>query len=115
MPIQKIILQILLSGFFILSLSINAQLSTIASLPDLLSLCKTDSVSAIERQTALHFHKLINAYRKANRLDTIAWDDDLWLSCRNHNIWMASNSVVNHVQKTGTAFFSGKQALYISC
>jgi uncharacterized protein YkwD len=89
--------------------NINAQIFDVTKIPELLSLAKTDSIQKIERLAALKFHKIINNYRRKNKLDTIGWDEGLWLTCRNHNIWMATNSELSHTERKNTKCFIGAQ------
>lgn len=67
-----------------------------------------DSIQLIEKKAALYFHNLINEYRSKNQLDTLRWNETLWLTCRNHNLWMRHHSELSHSQKPGTPYFSGK-------
>lgn len=87
--------------------NLNAQICRTSKIPELLSLTKTDSIQKIERLAAIKFHKIINNYRRKNKLDTIGWDEGLWLTCRNHNIWMATNSELSHTERKNTKCFLG--------
>lgn len=87
--------------------SLQGQTYTVTKLPELLKLADLDSVQKIERLAALDFHKLINEYRKINRLVPLAWDDALWLTCRNHDIWMGNQGDISHGEKKGTKFYTG--------
>ncbi len=89
--------------------NINAQIFDVTKIPELLRLAKTDSIQKIERLAALKFHKIINNYRRKNKLDTIGWDEGLWLTCRNHNIWMATNNELSHTERKNTKCFIGAQ------
>lgn len=95
--------------FFIINLAISspAQIFQAAKLSSVINNCSKDSVQKTERLAALKFHQLINEYRLINKLDTLAWDDVLWLTSRNHNIWMGENDVLSHHQEKGTQFFTG--------
>jgi uncharacterized protein YkwD len=104
----KVIFLFLLVIGSVLCHSVYAQISKVAEIPNLLKLAKKDSIQKIERLAALKFHKIINDYRKKSKLDTIAWDDALWLTCRNHCIWMNANTVLSHDEKAGTKYFTGK-------
>jgi len=99
---------LIIFGVF-LSPIISGQTCTVAKLPELLKLADIDSIQKIERLAALKFHDLINLYRKTNKLDTLCWDEALWVACRNHNIWMASNSELSHSEKSGTKNFTGSR------
>ncbi len=68
---------------------------------------ESDSIQYIERLAAYLFHQKINAYRAAESLNTLAWDDSLWLACRNHSMWMNANNQLSHDEKSGTTSFSG--------
>jgi uncharacterized protein YkwD len=88
--------------------SLNAQISKASKLKTLLNSAKYDRKQKIERIAALKFHKLINDYRKQNNLGELKWDESLWLTCRNHDIWMNANGELAHDQKKGTEQFSGE-------
>lgn len=88
--------------------SLMAQVFQISQLSALIKMCYSDSVQKTERLAALKFHKLINQYRKENKIDTLAWDDTLWLASRNHNIWMGENAKLSHTQTENTKYFTGK-------
>ncbi|NLJ08604.1 MAG: hypothetical protein GX437_13160 [Sphingobacteriales bacterium] len=75
----------------------------------LLAAAKTDSASIIERLAALKFHQLLNKYRKENKLDTVAWNDIFWLTCRNHSVYMIVNDELTHTQQKGKEKFTGKE------
>lgn len=94
-------------AWMILVQSASAQIYNVSNLSNLLSQSKTDSLKKIERLAAFKFHRIINAYRKKNRLDTISWDEGLWLTCRNHNIWMSTNAELSHSERTNTKYFFG--------
>jgi uncharacterized protein YkwD len=68
----------------------------------------TDTVMKIERLAALKFHKLLNAYRRENKLDTLRFNDTLWLASRNHNIWMMVNNQLSHSEEKDTPSFTGE-------
>ncbi|MGE0635940.1 MAG: CAP domain-containing protein [Bacteroidia bacterium] len=85
----------------------DAQIFQTAQLAEVIKKCYTDSVRKTERLAALKFHNLINDYRQQNKLDTLAWDDTLWLASRNHTIWMGENAKLSHTQTEGTKFFTG--------
>lgn len=68
----------------------------------------TDTVMKIERLAALKFHKLLNAYRRENKLDTLRFNDTLWLASRNHNIWMIANGQLSHSEEKDTPSFTGE-------
>lgn len=80
---------------------------TAAQLPALLKKAKTDSLLSEERAASLLFHDLLNGYRKENNLDTIPFNDSLWLTARNHCVWMQRNKMLEHEQKSGTELFTG--------
>jgi uncharacterized protein YkwD len=56
---------------------------------------------------ALEFHKLLNAYRTEYGKEPLQWNETLWLTSRNHNIWMDANGKLSHHQKENTKYFSG--------
>jgi uncharacterized protein YkwD len=68
---------------------------------------ETDSIQYIERLAAYLFHQKLNSYRAAEQLNTLAWDDSLWLACRNHSQWMNVNNQLSHDEKSGTTAYSG--------
>jgi uncharacterized protein YkwD len=85
-----------------------AQIVQTSQLSALIKKCYSDSVQKTERLAALKFHNLINQYRKENKIDTLSWDDSLWLASRNHNIWMGENAKLSHTQTEATKYFTGK-------
>jgi uncharacterized protein YkwD len=93
---------------FLISSGLIAQIFQTSQLSAVIKKCYTDSVQKTERLAALKFHKLINQYRKENKIDSLAWDDTLWLASRNHNIWMGENAKLSHTQTENTKYFSGK-------
>ena len=93
--------------WMVLVQSTKAQIYNISNLSIILSQSKTDSVMHIERLAAFKFHKIINEYRFKNRQDTISWDEGLWLTCRNHNVWMSTNSELSHTEWPNTKCFLG--------
>ena len=99
----------LVNLFVVFSQNSTTKICNVSSINDLLNSSKNDSIQKIERLAALKFHILINNYRLKNGLDTIGWDEGLWLTCRNHNVWMASNSDLTHKQLKNTKFFIGEE------
>jgi len=93
----------------LLAVTCVGQISTYSQLGALLLKAQSDSIQKVERNAALKFHKTLNAYRKKNKLDTIGWDESMWLACRNHCIWMATNRVLEHTQKTKTKNYTGSE------
>ena len=91
----------------LISSGLMAQIFQTSQLSAVIKKCNTDSVQKTERLAALKFHKLINQYRKENKIDTLAWDDELWLTSRNHNIWMGENGKLSHTQNEDTKYFTG--------
>lgn len=92
----------------LISSALMAQIFQTSQLAAVIKKCNTDSVQKTERLAALKFHKLINKYRKENKIDTLCWDDTLWLTSRNHNIWMGENAKLSHSQTEATKYFTGK-------
>ena len=86
---------------------VKAQVFQVSKLSSVIVQCNKDSVLKTERLAALKFHKLINKYRTKNKLDTLEWDDVLWLAARNHSVWMGTNNVLSHSEKEGTRNFTG--------
>lgn len=86
----------------------KAQVCENSKLALLLKQSKKDSVQKIERLAALKFHKLINDYRVKSGSEALVWDDTLWLTCRNHDLWMNAKSELSHDEKAGTVNFTGK-------
>ncbi len=93
------ILVVLLRGF--------SQPATVKSLPDVLVESSSDSLRYIERLAALKFHKILNDYRQEKGKHPLLWNETLWLTCYNHNIWMDESGTLSHQQKSGTKHFSG--------
>ncbi len=84
-----------------------AQVFQVNKLTAVINQCTKDSVQKTERLAALKFHTLINEYRKKNKIDTLVWDDVLWLAARNHSVWMGTNGELSHSEKEGTKNFTG--------
>lgn len=103
---MKTVIVFLFSLF--ISSGMMAQIFQTSQLAAVIKKCNTDSVEKTERLAALKFHKLINKYRKENKIDTLAWDDTLWLASRNHTIWMGENAKLSHTQTENTKYFTGK-------
>ncbi|MCC6369853.1 MAG: CAP domain-containing protein [Bacteroidia bacterium] len=104
---KKILLVIFILSFG-RGTGVYAQLYTLSKLPELHQLAKTDSIEKINFCASQIFHQLINSYRRRFNQDTLAWDDLLWLTCRNHNTWQHENGVLSHHEKPGTPFFCGE-------
>lgn len=81
--------------------------SKVDALNTIVKTSETDSIQYIERLAAYLFHQKLNSYRSAEQLNTVAWDDSLWLACRNHSQWMNVNNQLSHDEKSGTAAYSG--------
>lgn len=95
---------------FVLLLSfapVKAQVADATKLSSILLSAKKDSAQKIERLAALKFHKLINAYRISSSVDSLRWDDTLWLASRNHSNWMKTNNELSHGETSGTTNFTG--------
>jgi len=104
---KVMIIPILFTVISSFNCKIQAQVCKAPSISALIKLAKEDRAQKIERLAALKFHKLINDYRKENKLASIEWDEALWLASRNHNFWMDENSTLSHTEKKGTKCFSG--------
>lgn len=89
------------------SITLHAQVFQVSKLTSVINQCNKDSVLKTERVAALKFHKLINEYRIKNKIDTLEWDDVLWLAARNHSVWMGTNNQLSHSEKEGTINFTG--------
>jgi uncharacterized protein YkwD len=88
--------------------NVNAQVYSVYDYATLIKTSERDSVAKIERFAALEFHRLINDYRKSKKLDTIAWNETLWIASRNHCVWMMHADNLTHHQKVKTSFFTGQ-------
>lgn len=86
----------------------NAQLYTYQDVNALIEKSKQDSIAEIERMAALEFHELINKYRKENGLNTIKWNETLWVTTINHNKWMVKTGTLSHHQTTNNKYYTGK-------
>ncbi len=105
-PLQVIIVFLLVIGS-ICPKTAKAQVYKVSKIPVLIKAAKKDRKQKIERMAALKFHKLLNAYRMKNKLNELIWDESLWLTCVNHDLWMNSNGELSHEQKSGTKYFTG--------
>ena len=72
---------------------------------------QNDTLAAFEYECAREFHALINEYRASKRIKPLAFNDSLWLTARNHCIYMAVNNDFSHNQKKGKPMFSGVSPL----
>ena len=86
----------------------NAQVADATKLASILQASRKDSVQKIERLAAVKFHKLINAYRISSGVDSLRWDDTLWLASRNHSYWMKANGELSHGETKATSNFTGE-------
>ena len=76
----------------------------------LLENIQNDPILQAEWLTSIHFHKLLNDYRKEKGAKSIYWDHKLWMSARNQNIYLLrSLSSLNHWQSHEKRFFTGVQ------
>jgi len=89
-------------------LPLQAQVVQTSKLNMLLAQSRKDSLQKTERLAALKFHHIINNYRKENKIDTLVWDDTLWVAARNHSIWMGNNNELSHTEKEGTPDYTGR-------
>lgn len=61
----------------------------------------------LERLTAYFFHQKINQYRLERNLNTMYWDDRMWLAARNHNLYLWKQNALTHEETNGKPFYSG--------
>ncbi|MDQ3110143.1 MAG: CAP domain-containing protein [Bacteroidota bacterium] len=87
--------------------AINAQIAENVQLKTILKNASVDSIQKTERLAAILFHDKINAHRVSNGKEKLGWDDTLWLTARNHNIWMTLNDDLDHFEKAGTKSYTG--------
>lgn len=87
--------------------TVQSQTHDVNQWPQLMELAQKDSVAEIERLAALKFHVLINDYRKSKGLDTLLWNEVMWISSRNHCVWMTENDQLSHAERTNTKYFTG--------
>ena len=93
--------------FNVLCNSISARIAKVSKIQKLSYAARHDHKQKTERVAALEFHKLLNAYRKQNKLRELKCDESLWLTCRNHDIWMSANNELSHDRIKGTEYFTG--------
>ena len=86
----------------------EAEIYTEIELEKLIQKYSQDSILNLERLAAFEFHKLLNEYRASNNLDTLGWNETLWLTCRNHNIYMSYHKELSHSETTDEKYFSGE-------
>jgi uncharacterized protein YkwD len=85
---------------------------TKADLPQVYKDIPNDTLLQIERLTSYLFLKLINQYRQENGLNSLKWDENLWLAARNHNVYMAEESSFGHSENNiNSPYFTGKQSI----
>ncbi len=61
----------------------------------------------LERLTAYFFHQKINQYRLERNLNTMYWDDRMWLAARNHNLYLWKQNALTHEESKEKPFYSG--------
>lgn len=61
----------------------------------------------LERLTAYFFHQKINQYRLDRNLNTLYWDDRMWLAARNHNLYLWKQNALTHEESKEKPFYSG--------
>ena len=70
--------------------------------------CRGDSVKLLERLSAIRFHQLLNEYRVEKGLNPVAWNEYLWLTARNHGIYLGLEGEFAHEQNLATSrYFTG--------
>jgi uncharacterized protein YkwD len=97
----------MLALLFGLCTAATAQIAENVQLNVILKNASLDSIQKTERLAAIYFHDKINAHRVSNKVEKLGWDDTLWLTARNHNIWMTANDDLQHYEKSGTKSFTG--------
>jgi uncharacterized protein YkwD len=65
-----------------------------------------EKIEALERISSWKFHQQLNQFRKANKVDTLAWHPVLSKAALNHNLWMSQNTF-SHKEKEGTPGYTG--------
>jgi uncharacterized protein YkwD len=79
-----------------------------SAIPKLLEKSKTDSIACIERTASYYFHILLNDYRKEKGLNSLHWNDTLWIAAVNHSLWMSKKDELTHDERGRTPYFSGR-------
>lgn len=100
--------RLLLFALLLPLLPAQAQVADATKLASILQASRKDSVQKIERLAAVKFHKLINAYRISSGVDSLRWDDTLWLAARNHSQWMKANNELSHGETKATTNYTGE-------
>jgi uncharacterized protein YkwD len=93
---------------FLFPAIVPAQVYSGADLPLLMRQARNDSIHKIERLAAGDFHLRINKYRQSMHIDTLSWDDTMWVAARNHCAWMNANSELSHGEKKNTPCYTGE-------
>ena len=95
--------------FFTVTFVGSAQIYTEKEISIAINKSKKDSVSKIERLAALKFHNIINKYRLKHHLDSLHWSESLWITTRNHSVWMAETDKLSHTQTKKNNYFTGRK------
>jgi hypothetical protein len=110
---MKIIVSVLLVSHLIISTSSFGQIEDAiyreGNLTSIFAGINSDEKLQLERLTAFHFHQLINQHRAANRVNTLYWDDNLWLAARNHCVYMNLHGQLSHAESSKKELSTGSQ------
>lgn len=75
----------------------------------LLEQIEEDPMLQLEWLTSFHFHQLINEYRSSKKYKRIYWDHKLWMTSRNHNVYLLRDlKHLSHNQSKNNSFYSGR-------
>jgi uncharacterized protein YkwD len=74
---------------------------------DFLKGIENDKFLQLERMTSMAFHNILNEYRATEGLNTIYWDDKLWMAARNHTVYMHRTAHCSHTAAWQSQLFTG--------
>jgi|GEM_PF-3749994 len=65
-------------------------------------------IQQIERKISESCHSLINEFRKENLMLPMHWNESLYRAANNHNVWMAMNNDLTHIETKRDTYFTGR-------
>jgi uncharacterized protein YkwD len=86
--------------------NVGAQPYKLNSLNKLLSNTSNNKKLTIAYRASELFHEILNDYRIKNGLNELKFNHVLWLTSRNHNLWMSENGL-SHTESVKSKNFTG--------
>lgn len=69
---------------------------------------KVEELGTIMLQANEIFSAKVNDYRKKHRASELKIADHCWLMAYNHSLWMRQHNKLDHSEKTGSNYYTGK-------